>query len=99
MYDNLSATQTIEQPRQIMTQAIGNEFNEMNKYQSELLSTIESKLHQILNLRQPEKGNDVSNIPNIPILDFAKHMEQQLSILRTNNNRLNKIIDHLNQIV
>lgn len=96
MYDQL--VKTTEQPRstEALLQEFGNKFSNANDIQSSLLNTIEDKLHNILNKRTPQTEGK-QEAPNIS--DFISMADSQLRRLALQNNRLEAILSHLNQIV
>lgn len=70
--------------------------NQNSDYVS-LLNTIQQKLHDILNLRQPEpeqKGIDK------PInQDFVSYMHEQLTFMQMHNQKLNQVLEHIIKII
>jgi len=64
---------------------------------SENIYTIENKLHEILNRRQPEVENSKS--APIPINDSMSRTRDLLDQLTNCNNRLFKVREHLSEII
>jgi hypothetical protein len=71
-----------------------------NKKQSDLITEIENKVHEIFNLRQPAPvGNLMPTEHGAAISDFIQIQRKELITLSSNTDRLKAIVGHLNKVV
>ena len=67
--------------------------------QQKAIYEIEDKLHEVLNLRVPEKEEEKQLQKEASISDYHSFLIQQLNIISKNNARLEKIRQHLFKII
>jgi len=79
-----------------LTYSIADEFEELNCRQEELISCIEDKLHNIIDKRVPKDDSkkEVSNGQN----DFRGIIASRLTRMKSNTNRLEQALNHLQEI-
>jgi len=80
------------------TKRLYQRIQEANKYQSDLISQIESRLHDILNLRTPDKKEEKTG-SQIPMNDFVHSLDNEIQQICIANSRLGEIRDHLKRII
>lgn len=98
MYDQAVKTQTATDQKETALPRIHKSFIGLNDEQGGLLNQIESKLHDILSKRTPEK--EMSPIPQeLSSNDFTTAIDQQLDRVRASNRRLEKVLGHLSNII
>lgn len=66
-----------------------------NNSQTSMLNSIEEKLHKILNKRNPEVIAGVEE----PHSDYVGSMGKSLDTMRSNTDRLDKVLTHLAEII
>lgn len=69
-----------------------------NAEYSDILYSVEDKLHAILNLRTPDKGVQPESKEK-SINDFVASIHDKLQTYRNQNGRFQKVLDHLKQII
>lgn len=94
--ENVAKAAVPESQAAPVLQSILDRFEKQNAWQSECLSMIEDRLHQILNRRSPEKSQ--SNELKADVNDFTQAAHKNLSVMETNCNRMERIIGHLREI-
>jgi hypothetical protein len=71
-----------------------------NKKQSDLITEIENKVHEIFNLRQPAPvGSLMPSEQSAAISDFISIQKKELTTLAANTDRLKHVVGHLNKVV
>jgi len=97
--NNQSAAQQPYMDEQLSEKAFESAMGKLKSINNETSSycyQIEEKLHNILNMREPQK--EIANpIPSIS--DFASDLNNELQAADNNLRRLIKIYDHLNKII
>lgn len=68
-----------------------------NENQSKLIYAIQDKLHSILNQREPQSPTPPNEKPLES--DFISKLNRQIASVEDANDRLQRILNHLNQIV
>lgn len=96
MYNNL-ASQTVAQDQIVVLPNLNGRLTNLNDEQGGLLNQIEDKLHNILFKKTPEQKMEAT--PPEQINDFNSSMEMQLRRIGNSNRRLEKILNHLNEII
>lgn len=94
MYDQAQAVANAPQTEPVL-KSILERFDKQNAWQSEELSMIENKLHDILNKRSPEKEQGK---PEPSINDLSQAFSKGLSVMESNCRRLEIINKHLKEI-
>lgn len=78
---------------------IHDQFAKANSEYLEILYNVEDKLHNILNLRGPEKSSVPNDAKEKVLNDFSGAMNESLLTYRTLNSRLQKVLEHIRKIV
>lgn len=73
-------------------------LQKQNGEYSELLYSIEDKLHGILNLRQPTAEANTAGADR-PMTDFVSTMRDELDTMGRLNSRLQQALDHLRHLI
>jgi putative lipoic acid-binding regulatory protein len=79
--------------------SFSNNIQEELSRQQKAIYEIEDKLHEVLNLRVPEKEEEKQLQKEASISDYHSFLIQQLNIISKNNARLEKIRQHLFKII
>jgi hypothetical protein len=100
--DNLAYSaggqQTIADPSKPQLVYINDDLrNEIVRYQ-DLANLVQERLHNILNLREPEKPMGNSSTQSMPS-SFVDQMKENITALANCNIKLSKALEHLNKIV
>lgn len=77
-------------------QNLESRFGNLNDVQAGLVNQIEDKLHLILNKRIPEEK---SSAKESAISDKNEELNRQCSRLEQSNENLNRILNHISEIV
>lgn len=96
-FKNGAATQAPENFQPVLQTNL-NLFQSYNQSQNDTLNLIEQKLNSIYNKRATEKSEQ-NNSPEVPIADIAQQYNMEIQKLYYQNQRLEKILQHLNEIV
>lgn len=95
-YGVQSQVDVAEKPRAL--DGIRTRFADRINESHALMNEIESKVHDILNLRTP-KNEATGEKPQIPMNDLTTQLNNEVERLQWLNERLEKLRIHLNQII
>jgi hypothetical protein len=76
---------------------VATRLQRQNAEYSELLYSIEDKLHSILNLRLPQNESQPPDAK--PLNDFCSTMQDELGNMSVLNSRLQQVLDHVKRII
>ena len=97
-YAEGTGTAKTERPQPRLHQ-IFEQFQKLNASQSDKISQLEDKLHHILNKREPGPEAKMEQLKDHPIQDAVGSLTEELTTLQSNNSRLSRIYDHLQEII
>lgn len=103
-YDKVCSQQMTNKPANLKPEiksepellSMHNRLKSANGEYSLILSSIEEKLHNILNLRHPECAKDNTEMDE---QDYVSSMRKQLIRMEECNSRLVVVLNHLIQII
>jgi hypothetical protein len=100
MYGNSNLAQTTDAPRasQPITVNMMERVSKATEYQANIINEIQSKLHSYFNKREPEQPMQ-NEAKQVSMNDFTGALSQQFDRIDENNSRLQKILNHLSEII
>jgi NAD+--asparagine ADP-ribosyltransferase len=93
---NDNPKQTLTEPDTKKLEAIHHRLSMCNSQYVSMLSQLEDKLHKILDKRTPEKGLKGEQKVST---DFNSSVNEQLDYYEQHNMYLERLLNHLNEIV
>jgi hypothetical protein len=95
--NNLATSQQAQVDPESISKNITERISKLTEHQYALIGEIQGKLHLIYNKREPEQKS--AEAKEVSMNDFAGQLNQQLHKIDDNNVSLQKILNHLSEII